>query len=124
MRTLRDLLSEGYRFERRNGSVTVQKPTGDTYTVRPAGGSFVCDCRAGRAGRLCCHVRVVQAAHAVAGPAFMFCPQCGYPMRRKGQNDWPHYECINDIAGHTLDARLVETDITDPAPVTETAGAV
>ena len=108
MRSLPDLLRQGYRFTRGPVAITCEKPDGVTYTVRPVAGSFVCDCHAGANGRLCCHVTAVLTALEDAGSGFIFCAECGYPTRKVVINGFEYWECLNDRAGHSIDARLTE----------------
>ena len=108
MRTLGELLTQGYRFERSPIHVTVLKPDGTKYLVKPSAGSYVCNCWAGQNGRLCCHIKAVETALALAGEGFIFCPVCGCPMTRREVNGFRYFECPKDIGGHSLDARLVD----------------
>ena len=96
MRALSDLLREGYRPERRNGTVRWKKSDGTAYEVKPAGGSLVCTCYAGERGRLCCHVKAVQDVFATCGTNIIFCQYCGHPMYPVVQVGIPSYACVND----------------------------
>ena len=111
MRTLTELIGQGYRFTRDPETITCEKPDGTVYTVRPAGGSFVCDCHAGAIGRLCCHVQAVLTSEQEAGSDFVFCAECGHPMRWVVINGFEYWECLNDRAGHSVDARLMEETV-------------
>lgn len=110
LRTLSELLAQGYRFERGPLHVTVLKPDGTKYTVKPAAGSFICDCYSGGIGQKCCHIEAVETALAGAGEGFVFCPECGQPMKRREVNGFKYYECPTDIGGHSLDARFFGED--------------
>ena len=101
MRNLHDLLVQGYRPERRNGTVRWKKPDRTTYEVKSAGGSLVCTCYAGERGRLCCHVKAAQDVFATCGTNIIFCQHYGYPMYPVVQVGIPSYACMNDSCRNT-----------------------
>ena len=110
MRTYEDLIGDGYRLERlADGRFQWYRLDGRTYVVQdvaPDGGR--CGCPAGRRGVLSCHVAAIWWAVEQAGPDFIVCPTCGFPMAEITVYGFRMYECVGNIAGHTMDARLID----------------